>query len=92
MKLSRIAGLSIAAAFALVSCKDDDVDVREGASGMLADSAVLAAMRSVDTAGRIIYDPAPDLSLATAQQRRPEIFKPPTPPAPRPAQKDTTKR
>ena len=82
MKLSRIAGLSIAAALALVSCKDDDVDVREGASGMLADSAVLAAMRSVDTAGRIIYDPPADLSLATAQQRRPEIFRPPPPTAP----------
>lgn len=82
MKLSQIAGLSIAAGFALVSCQDDDVDVRERASGMLADSAVLAAMRSVDTAGRIIYDAPPDLSLTSAQQRRPEIFRPPTPAAP----------
>ena len=77
MKLSRFAGLSIATALALVACKDDEVDVREAASGMLADSAVLAAMRSVDTAGRIIYDAPPDLSLASAQQRRPEIFRPP---------------
>ncbi len=73
----------------LASCGDDDVDVREGPSGMLADSAVLQAMRSVDTVGRIIYEPAPDLSLASAQQRRPDIFRPPTPAKPV-AQKDTT--
>ena len=82
MKLSRIAGLSIAAVLALVACGEDEVDVREGASGMLADSAVLAAMRSVDTAGRIVYDPPADLSLANAQKRRPEIFRPPPPAAP----------
>ena len=87
MRLSRIAGLSIAAALALVACKDDEVDVRERASGMLADSAVLAAMRSVDTAGRIIYDAPPDLSLTSAQQRRPEIFRPPPPPPAAPARR-----
>ena len=81
MKLSRIAGCSIAAVLALLACGEDEVDVRQGAAtGMLADSAVLAAMRSVDTAGRIIYDPPADLSLANAQKRRPEIFRPPTPP------------
>ena len=68
---------ALTAALVLTACGDDDVDVRERASGMLADSAVLAAMRSVDTAGRIIYDAPPDLSLASAQQRRPEIFRPP---------------
>jgi hypothetical protein len=67
----------LTAALVLAACGDDDVDVRERASGMLADSAVLASMRSVDTAGRIIYDPPPDLSLTSAQQRRPEIFRPP---------------
>jgi hypothetical protein len=72
----------LAAALVLAACGDDDVDVREAASGMLADSAVLASMRSVDTAGRIIYEPAPDLSLTSAQQRRPEIFRPPAPGAP----------
>jgi hypothetical protein len=82
MKLSRIAVLSIAVVLALVACGEDEVDVREGASGMLADSAVLAAMRSVDTAGRIVYDPPADLSLANAQKRRPEIFRPPPAPAP----------
>lgn len=75
------------AALVAAACGDDDVDVREGASGMLADSAVLASMRSVDTAGRIIYDPAPDLSLTSAQQRRPEIFRPPAPAPAAPARR-----
>lgn len=91
MKLSRNAALAIVAAVALASCGDDDVDVRERPSGMLADSTVLAAMRSTDSLGRIIYDPAPDLSLASAQQRRPEIFRPPgAPAATRATPKDTT--
>jgi hypothetical protein len=90
MKLSGIAALALGTVLVLVSCKDGDVDIREGTSGMLADSAVLQAMRSSDSLGRIIYDAAPDLSLASAQQRRPEIFRPPTPPRPVP-QKDTTK-
>ena len=72
----------LTSALVLAACGDNDVDIREGASGMLADSAVLASMRSVDTAGRIIYDPPPDLSLTSAQQRRPEIFRPPAPGAP----------
>jgi len=87
MMLSRIGVLAMAS-FALASCGDDDVDVSERPSGMLADSAVLAAMRSSDTLGRVIYDPAPDLSLASAQQRRPEIFRPPGP-APAPAARTT---
>jgi hypothetical protein len=90
MKLSRIAVLAMTV-FALVSCGDDDVDVSERPSGMLADSTVLAAMRSSDSLGRVIYDPAPDLSLASAQQRRPEIFRPPgAPAATRATPKDTT--
>lgn len=92
MKLARIAALALVTATALGSCGDDDVDVREGASGMLADSAVLQAMRSSDSLGRIIYDPAPDLSLSSAQQRRPDIFRAPAAPAAKPAApKDTTK-
>ena len=90
MRSSRIAALAVVVC-AFASCGEDDVDVRERPSGMLADSAVLAAMRSSDTLGRVIYDPAPDLSLASAQQRRPEIFRPPTPPAAKPATpRDTT--
>ena len=92
MRLSRIAVLAMTS-LALGSCGDDDVDVSERPSGMLADSAVLAEMRSSDTLGRVIYDPAPDLSLASAQQRRPEIFRPPTPaPATQATPKDTTRR
>lgn len=90
MKLTRLA-LAVAAAVTLASCGDDDVDIREGASGMLADSAVLAAMRDTVTVNRIIYDAAPDLSLGSAQQRRPDIFRPPAPATPRPAARDTTK-
>jgi hypothetical protein len=82
----------LTAVLVMAACGDDDVDVREGASGMLADSAVLAQMRDTGTIGRIIYDAPPDLSLASAQQRRPEIFRPPAPPAaPASARKDTTK-
>jgi hypothetical protein len=90
MKLSRIGVLALVTAIALASCQDDDVDVREGASGMLADSTVLQAMRSADTVGRIIYEPAPDLSLASARQRRPDIFRAPAPAAKPAAPKDTT--
>ena len=65
----------------LASCGgDDEAGMREGGgSAMLADSAVLAAMRDTGTVNRIIYDPAPDLSLSSAQQRRPDIFRPPAP-------------
>ena len=87
MRLSRIVVLAMTSV-ALASCGDDDVDVSERPSGMLADSAVLAAMRSSDTLGRVLYDPAPDLSLASAQQRRPEIFRPP-PAAAAPAARTT---
>jgi hypothetical protein len=86
MKLSGIA-LSALVAAALSSCGDDEAGIREGSpSGMLADSAVLAAMRDTVTVNRIIYDAAPDLSLSSAQQRRPDIFRPPATASPR----DTT--
>jgi hypothetical protein len=90
MKLCRRT-LATVVAIALAACGDDDVDIREGTnSGMLADSAVLAQMRDTMTVNRIIYDPAPDLSLASAQQHRPDIFRPPAAPAARPAPRDTT--
>ena len=91
MNLSRLAPFVLMAGFALASCGDDQAGVREGPTGMLADSTVLAAMRSSDSLGRIIYDPAPDLSLASAQQRRPDIFRPPAPAARPAAPKDTAK-
>lgn len=92
MNLSPRAPFVLMAVFALASCGDDQAGVREGPTGMLADSTVLAAMRSVDTGGRIIYAAPPDLSLASAQQRRPDIFRPPAAPAAKPpAPKDTTR-
>jgi hypothetical protein len=77
--------------------KGDDVDIRESErttpSGMLADEDVVKQMRSNDSGNRIIYAPPPDLSLASAQQRRPDLFRAPgipTTPA-RPAPRDTTR-
>ena len=87
--------LAVLALGVVASCGDDDVGIREGErttpSGMLADEEVLKEMRSTDSGGRVIYDPPPDLSLASAQQRRPDIFRAPgTPAAPaRPAPRDT---
>lgn len=90
MRLSRIAALAVVVC-AFASCGEDDVDVSERPSEMLADSTVLAAMRSSDTLGRVVYDPAPDLSLTSAQQRRPDIFRPPgAPAATRATPRDTT--
>ena len=80
-------------AVGLAACGgDDEADIRDRTgNGMLADSAVLAQMRDTGTVNRIIYDPAPDLSLASAQQRRPDIFRPPTAPTTtRAAPRDTT--
>jgi hypothetical protein len=92
MKQLRATCCVLTAVLVVGACGDDDeAGIREGASGMLADSAVLAAMRDTGSVNRIIYDPAPDLSLASAQQRRPEIFRPPPPATPRPAALDTTK-
>jgi hypothetical protein len=86
--------VAVVATALLTSCGGDDAGIREGGgAAMLADSAVLAAMRDTMTVNRLIYDPAPDLSLASAQQRRPEIFRPPaaSPPRAAPA-RDTTRR
>jgi hypothetical protein len=92
MKRSWIAPIAIGVTVVLASCGgDDEAGMREGGgAAMLADSAVLAAMRDTVTVNRIIYDPAPDLSLSSAQQRRPEIFRPPSP-ASQPAPRDTTR-
>ena len=94
----RVAALAVLTLGGLASCGDDDVDVREGErttpSGMLADEEVIKQMRSSDSGGRIIYAPPPDLSLSSAQQRRPDIFRAPGAPAapPRPAPRDTATR
>jgi hypothetical protein len=82
MKLSRLVPTLIVT-ISFVGCGDDDeAGMREGPnSGLLADSAVLAQMRDTGRVNRLIYDPAPDLSLTSAQQRRPDIFRPPAPAA-----------
>ena len=93
MKRACIAPMAIVVTALLASCGgDDEAGMREGGgSEMLTDSAVLAAMRDTGTVNRILYDPAPDLSLSSAQQRRPDIFRPPAPATTRPAPRDTTK-
>ena len=94
MKRSSFVPIAIVAIALVTSCGgDDDAGIREGGgSAMLADSAVLAAMRDTMTVNRIIYDPAPDLSLTSAQQRRPDIFRPPAAAPPRaPSSRDTTR-
>ena len=98
MRRLRVMALAVLTLGAVVaSCGDDDVDIEEGEratpSGMLADEEVLKQMRSTDSGGRVVYDPPPDLSLASAQQRRPDIFRAPGAPAApaRPAQRDTTR-
>lgn len=96
--MSRVAvgTLAVLALGALVSCGDDAGGIREteraAPSGMLADEGVLEQMRSTDSGGRVIYAAPPDLSLTSAQQRRPDIFRAPgarATPA-RPAPRDTT--
>jgi hypothetical protein len=92
MRLSRTASSALIA-LAMAACGDDEAGIREGpASGLLADSAVLAQMRDTGRVNRLLYDPAPDLSLSSAQQRRPEIFRPPAPASGPPAAKDTARR
>jgi hypothetical protein len=89
---SLITIVAVGVAVGVAACGDDDeAGIRDRAnSGMLADSAVLSQMRDTVTVNRIIYDPAPDLSLASAQQRRPDLFRPPSAPATRAAPRDTT--
>ncbi len=93
MRRLTVAVLAALALGIVSSCGDDDVGIREGEratpTGMLADEEVLKQMRSTDSGGRVIYDPPPDLSLASAQQRRPDIFRA-AGASMRPAPRDTT--
>jgi hypothetical protein len=75
---------------------DGDGGIRHGKrttpTGMLADEGVVEQMRSTDSGGRIVYAPPPDLSLSSAQLRRPDLFRAPgaaAAPA-RPAPRETT--
>jgi hypothetical protein len=92
MTISRIASLATLVILGQAACGDDEAGMSERASGMLADSAVIAEMRDTGTVGRIIYDSAPDLSLGSARQRRPDIFRPPAPPATQATARDTSAR
>jgi hypothetical protein len=82
---SSIRVVSVALIASVVLGCGDAGDVRElpdGAEGAqrsaLLDQEVVKEMRSPDTIGRIIYEPPADLSLASAQLRRPDLVKPDT--------------
>lgn len=87
MDISRSSIRAVSAAFiasVVMGCGDAG-DVRErpeGAEGAqksaLLDEEVVKEMRAPDTIGRIIYEPPADLSLASAQLRRPDLVKPDT--------------
>jgi hypothetical protein len=66
--------LTLAAACAAVTgCADEPPGgVRHAAA--LADDAVVTTLRAPRVQGRLVYDPPPDLSLANAQARRPDLF------------------
>ena len=81
MRLTRLAfPAALVALGAALACRGGDETTR--GSTMLADSAVVAAMKSYDTVpGRIIYDPPTDLSYASAAKMRPDLVKAPPPKA-----------
>jgi hypothetical protein len=96
MRRLKVAALAVVTLGAVSACRGgDEAGIREGeratSSAMLADEEVVKQMRSNDSGNRIIYAPAPDLSLSSAQQRRPDIFRAPGAPATtRPAPRETT--
>jgi hypothetical protein len=96
MKLGRTIMLAIALAAIPAACRgdNDQVGVRDQAStergerqatAALSDEEIIAQLKTIDTIGRNIYDPPPDLSLTSAQLRRPDLFRPPQPPTKAPA-------
>ena len=52
--------------------------IREQRMSLAGDSAVVAALRTPNAPGRIIYDPPEDLSYANAKARRPDLTNPDT--------------
>jgi hypothetical protein len=55
-----------------------EATIREQRMSLAGDSAVVAALRTPDAPGRIIYDPPEDLSYANARARRPDLTNPDT--------------
>jgi hypothetical protein len=101
MRRLTVATLAVLTVGVVSACGGNDDDgIRQGKrttpTGMLADEDVLAQMRSTDSGGRIVYAPPPDLSLSSAELRRPDLFRAPGAPAApaaaaaRPAPRDTT--
>jgi hypothetical protein len=50
-----------------------EATIREQRASLAGDSAVVAALRTPDAPGRIIYDPPEDLSYANARATRPDL-------------------
>lgn len=55
---------------------EDELNRERTASSMLADSAIVASLKSPPAVGRIVYEPPADLSMASAMTKRPDLFKP----------------
>jgi hypothetical protein len=55
---------------------EDELNQERTASSMLADSAIVASLKSPPAVGRIVYEPPADLSMASAMTKRPDLFKP----------------
>jgi hypothetical protein len=82
MRRLTVATLAMLTAGVVSACGGNgDGGIRQGErttpTGMLADEDVLRQMRSTDSGGRIVYAPPPDLSLSSAQLRRPDLFRAP---------------
>jgi hypothetical protein len=97
MRRLTVATLAMLTAGVVSACGGNgDGGIRQGErttpTGMLADEDVLRQMRSTDSGGRIVYAPPPDLSLSSAQLRRPDLFRAPgaAAAAARPAPRETT--
>jgi hypothetical protein len=83
MRAERTVALALAAVVLACGRNADVGEVREQsrddriAAGMasLSDPTVVAPMLTPRAPGRIVYDPPPDLSLASARLRRPELLR-----------------
>lgn len=70
----RCASLGVLAGVMLLAGCDREAERREAQSILLMDTAVVRELKSSDTTGRIIYDPAPSLSRDSAMVNRPDLF------------------
>lgn len=75
VSVSRIGAFLVALTVPL-GCGGDDLNRPRTESSLLADSAIVASMKTPKTTGRIIYEPPVDLSITNARATRTDLFKP----------------